>query len=135
MVDVQAYARTNSGKVFVQRIPMTVPEGTPAGTLTIMVGDGSQVQKDSPVQHFVPKTLAELVSTINKLKSSDRLYAVASRSSTGVVIGANEMPNLPPSVMATLNNDRIAGGVRPVVNTIVFEKALPPSEMINSAFF
>ena len=129
-VDVQAYARTNSGKVFIQRIPLTIPAETPAGTFTIMVGDGSQVQKDSPVQHFVPKTLGELISTINRLKSSDRLYAVASRPSTGVVIGANEMPNLPPSVMATLNNDRIAGGVKPVVNTIVFEKALPPSEMI-----
>jgi hypothetical protein len=78
----------------------------------------------------VPKTLAELISTMNKLKSSDRLYAVATRPSSGVVIGANEMPNLPPSMLATLNNDRIAGGVKPVVNTIVLEQALAPAEMI-----
>ena len=129
-VEVQAYARTNSGKIFVQRIPLTIPADMPTGAFTITVGDGSQVQKDSAVQHFVPKTLAELISTINKLKSSDRLYAVASRSSSGVVIGANEMPNLPPSMLATLNNDRIAGGIKPVVNTIVLEKALPPAEMI-----
>ena len=32
--------------------------------------------------------------------------------------------------MATLNNDRITGGVKPVVNTIVLEQALPPAEMI-----
>ena len=129
-VEVQAYARTNSGKIYIQRIPLTIPAETPAGTFTITVGDGSQVQKDSPVQYFVPKTLAELISTMNKLKSSDRLYAVATRPSSGVVIGANEMPNLPPSMLATLNNDRIAGGVKPVVNTIVLEQALAPAEMI-----
>jgi hypothetical protein len=129
-VEVQAYARTNSGKIYIQRIPLTIPAETPAGTFTITVGDGGQVQKDSAVQYFVPKTLSELISTMNKLKSSDRLYAVATRSSSGVVIGANEMPNLPPSMLATLNNDRTAGGVRPVVNTIMLEQALPPAEMI-----
>ncbi len=131
-VEVQAFARTASGKVFIQRIPLTIPAETPEGRFTIMVGDGNQAQKESAIQHFVPKTLGELISMINKLKSSDRLYLVASRPSTGVVIGANEMPNLPPSVMATLNNDRITGGVKPVVNTIVLEQALPPAEMIIS---
>jgi hypothetical protein len=31
------------------------------------------------------------------------------------------MPNLPPSVLATLNNDRTAGGIKPAVQTIVNE--------------
>lgn len=129
-IELQAFARTNSGKIFVQRIPVTIPKDTPAGSFKITVGDGSQVMKDSASQHFVPKDLAELVSVINSLKSSDRLYAVATRSSSGVVVGASEMPNLPPSMLATLNSDRSTGGVKPVVQTTVFEQALPPSEMI-----
>jgi len=129
-IEVQAFARTNAGKIYIQRIPVTIPKETPVGTFKIMVGDGSQVQRDSAVQHFVPRDLSELISVINKLKSSDRLYAVAARSSTGAVIGASEMPNLPPSMLATLNNDRIVGGVKPVVQTIVFEQALPPSDFI-----
>ena len=129
-IELQAFARTNAGKVYVQRIPVTIPKETPAGTFKIIVGDGSQVQRDSAVQHFVPRDLSELISVINKLKASDRLYAVATRSSAGAVIGASEMPNLPPSMLATLNNDRIVGGVKPVVQTIVFEQALPPSELI-----
>lgn len=129
-IEVQAFARTNSGKLYVQRIPITIPRGTPAGALKIIIGDGSQVAKESASQHFVPKDLAELVGVINNLKSSDRLFAVATRSSNGLVIGASEMPNLPPSMLATLNNDRSSGGVKPVVQTVVFERALPPSEMI-----
>lgn len=129
-VELQAFARTLGGRTFVQRIPVMIPADAPAGIFTIAIGDGSQVQKDSAVQHFVPKNLAELVAMINKLKSSDRLYAVTSRSSQGVVVGANEMPNLPPSMMATLNNDRITGGVKPVVQTIVSETVLPLSEFI-----
>jgi len=129
-IELQAFARTNSGKVYVQRIPITIPTDTPAGAFKITVGDGSQVMREAASQHFVPKDLAELVDVINKIKSSDRLYAVATRSSNGLVIGANEMPNLPPSMLATLNSDRSTGGVKPVVQTIVFEKLLPPSEMI-----
>ncbi|HLA95967.1 MAG TPA: hypothetical protein VK612_09615, partial [Pyrinomonadaceae bacterium] len=129
-VEVQAYARTNAGKVYIQRIPVKIPEETPTGVFTIAVGDGSQIQRDSAIQQFVPRNLAELISTINRLKSGDRLYAVTSRSSLGAVIGSSEMPNLPPSVLATINNDRIVGGVKPVVNTVVYETTLPPSEFI-----
>lgn len=132
MIEVQAYARTGSGRVYVQKIPVKIPEDASAGTFSIVVGDGTQVQQNSVIQQFVPQDLSELVRIINKLKSSDRLYVQLSRSSVGAVIGANELPNLPPSVLATINNDRISGGVKPTVQTIVFETALPPSEMIIS---
>jgi hypothetical protein len=42
------------------------------------------------------------------------------------------MPNLPPSMLATLNNDRTAGGVKPAVHTIVNEIGIPPAEFIIS---
>jgi len=45
-------------------------------------------------------------------------------------MGSSEMPNLPPSMIATLNNDRTTGVVKPTVQTVVLEKTLPPSEMI-----
>jgi len=107
-----------------------IPKDTPAGAFKIIIGDGSQVQKESASQHFVPATLADLVAAINALKTSDRLYAVGTRTSTGAVMGSSEMPNLPPSMIATLNNDRTTGVVKPTVQTVVLEKTLPPSEMI-----
>ncbi len=129
-IEIQAFARTNAGRVYLQRIPVTIPKDTPAGAFKIIIGDGGQVQKESASQHFVPANLAELVAAINALKTSDRLYAVGTRTSTGAVMGSSEMPNLPPSTIATLNNDRTTGVVKPTVQSVVLEKTLPPSEMI-----
>jgi hypothetical protein len=130
--EVQAYARTESGKIFVQKIPVTVPADAPAGALSVLVGDGSVVQQNSIIQQFVPKTLSELVSTINRAKKSDRLYAQLFRMTSGTVIGVNEMPNLPPSVLATMNNDRTAGGFKPTTQTVVSEQQIAPAEFIIS---
>jgi hypothetical protein len=131
-VEVQAFARTNAGKVFVQKIPVTIPEDTPTGLFSITVADGREIQQNSAIQHFVPRDLGDLVATINKLKQADRLYLQTFRTTNGAVIGSSEMPNLPPSVLATLNNDRTAGGIKPAVQTIVQELALPPAEFLIS---
>jgi hypothetical protein len=129
-VELQAFVRTDSGKIFVQKIPVTIPLDTPAGALSVLVGDGTAVQQTSAIQQFVPKNLGELVATINKLKKADRLYVQTFRTTTGAIIGASEMPNLPPSVMATLNNDRTAGGIKPSVQTIVSEQLIAPADFI-----
>jgi hypothetical protein len=129
-VEVQAFARTNSGKMFVQKIPVTIPIDTPAGVFSITVADGKEIQENSAIQHFVPRDLSELVATINKLKTSDRLYLQTFRTTNGAVIGSSEMPNLPPSVLATLNNDRTAGGIKPAVQTKVNELAIAPAEFL-----
>jgi hypothetical protein len=131
-IEVQAYARTQSGRIFVQRIPVKIPTDTPAGPLSIIVGDGFALQRESAAQQFVPRDLADLVRTINKIKLSDRLYVQTVRTTQGAIIGSNEMPNLPPSVLATLNNERTAGGIKPVVQTIVSETEVPPAEFIIS---
>ena len=131
-VEVQAFARTNAGKIFQQKIPVTIPAGTPLGMFSITVGDGKEVQQNSAIQQFVPRDLADLISTINKLKLPDRLYLVTFRTTNGAIIGSSEMPNLPPSVLATLNNDRTAGGIKPAMQTTVNEVALSPAEFLIS---
>jgi hypothetical protein len=129
-VELQAFARTGSGKVFMQKIPVTIPADTPKGIVSVMVGDGGAVQQNSNVQQFVPKSLLELVSTLNQLKKGDRLYAQIFRNTNGTVVGVSEMPNLPPSILATMNNDRAVGGFKPTTQTIVSEKQIAPAEFI-----
>jgi hypothetical protein len=90
------------------------------------------MQQNSAIQQFVPANLGELIRTINKAKFSDRLYLQTYRTTSGAIIGSNEMPNLPPSMLATLNNDRTAGGVKPAIHTIVNEIGIPPAEFIIS---
>ncbi|MGH9941288.1 MAG: hypothetical protein ACRD9R_02895 [Pyrinomonadaceae bacterium] len=129
-VEVQAFVRTDSGKQFVQRIPVTIPTDVPTGQLVLFVGDGGALQQTSGAQSFVPKDLGQLVSAINKIKKSDRLYVKLFRLTPGAVIGTDELPNLPPSVVATLNSDRTSGGYTATVLSPLMEKELPPAEFV-----
>jgi len=113
-------------------VPVKIPQDTPAGMFSITIGDGKEIQENSSIQYFVPRDLSELISTINMLKVPDRLYLQTFRTTNGAVIGSSEMPNLPPSVLATLNNDRTVGGIKPAVQTIVNELKLPPAEFVIS---
>lgn len=130
--EVQAFIRTNTGKIFSQKIPVTIPIDTPTGALTITVGDGGSMQQTAASRQFVPKDLSELVRTLNEIKKSDRLYVQTSRETRGAIIGSNEMPNLPPSMLATLNNNRTAGGFKPTVLTVLTEQEIAPAEYIIS---
>ena len=129
-VEVQAYVRTESGKQFVQRIPVEIPADVPPGQLVLFVGDGGSLQQASASQSFVPKDLAQLVGAINRLKKNDRLYVKLFRITPGAVIGTDEMPNLPPSFVATLNSDRATGGYTPTMLSPIAEKELPAAEYV-----
>jgi hypothetical protein len=129
---IQAYVRTESGKQFVQNIPIQIPDDVAAGQLLVFVGDGGALQEGSPAKSFVPQDLSQLVRAINTVKKSDRLYVKLFRITPGAVIGTSELPNLPPSVVATLNSDRTSGGYTPTVLSPVYEMELPPAEFVIS---
>lgn len=131
-VEVQAYVRTESGKQFVQRIPVQIPEDAALGQLLVFVGDGSALQEGSAAKSFVPQDLSQLVRAINTVKKSDRLYVKLFRITPGAVIGTSELPSLPPSMVATLNSDRTSGGYTPTVLSPVYEMELPPAEFVIS---
>ena len=128
--EVQAFVRTDTGRVLAQKIPVTIPAGTPNGTLLVTVGDGGSLNSTAAFRQFVPKNLSELIKTINDVKKSDRLYVQTSRVTSGAVVGASEMPNLPPSMLATLNNDRTVGGFKPTVTTVLTEQELAPADFL-----
>ncbi|MBA3514760.1 MAG: hypothetical protein H0T77_10335 [Pyrinomonadaceae bacterium] len=131
-VEIQAYVRTEAGKQFVQRIPVQIPEDATPGQLLVFVGDGSALQEGLAAKAFVPQDLGQLVRAINKVKKSDRLYVKLFRITPGAVIGTDELPNLPPSVVATLNSDRTSGGYTPTVLSPVYEMELPPADFVIS---
>ena len=48
------------------------------------------------------------------------------------MIGANEMPNLPPSMLATINNDRSVGGSKAATQKSLIDQMLADGETIVS---
>jgi hypothetical protein len=134
-IEIQVFARQDNGSEFVERIPLTVPADAPTGPLVIMVGDGAsmnQVEMRQPTGDFVPRDLSQLIRTFNKLKRNNRLYVKVLRSGTGAIVNNEEMPSLPPSMIATLGSQRTSGGYTPLSIATIDEQELAPSHFIIS---
>jgi hypothetical protein len=133
-IEVQAFARNDNGSEFVERIPVEIPADAPVGSLIVVVGDGASVtQTELRAQagaDFMPKDLGQLVRAINRLKKNNRLYVKVMRQTTGAIINNEEMPTLPPSVIATLGSQRTSGGYSPLSVATVVERELPPSKFL-----
>lgn len=131
-VEIQAFARTESGSEYVERIPVEIPADAPLGSLQIVVGDGAAIQATEPRTGISPKSLNQLVRELNKVRKSDRLYIKLTRGETGAVINNEELPSLPPSVLATLGSDRTSGGYVKTASATIYEKELPAAEFVIS---
>ncbi|MBS1787988.1 MAG: hypothetical protein JST85_09715 [Acidobacteria bacterium] len=131
-VEIQAFARTESGSEYVERIPVEIPADAPLGPLQIVVGDGAAIQATEPRTGISPKSLNQLVRELNKVRKSDRLYIKLMRGETGAVINNEELPSLPPSVLATLGSDRTSGGYVKTASATIYEKELPAADFVIS---
>jgi len=134
-IEMQAFARNDNGSEFVERIPLVIPADSPIGPLVIIVGDGAslnQADRTQPAADFAPRDLSQLVRAINKLKRNNRLYVRVMRAGTGAIVNNEEMPVLPPSMLATLGSNRTSGGYTPLSVATLAEHELPPSQFIIS---
>jgi SpoIVB peptidase S55 len=134
-VEIQLFARHDNGSEFVERIPLTIPADAPVGPLVIMVGDGAsmnQTDAHQPSGDFTPKDLSQLVRSMNKMKRNNRLYVKVLRAGTGAIVNNEEMPTLPPSVLATLGSQRTSGGFTPLSVAALAEQELAPSRFLIS---
>lgn len=132
MINVTAVLRHLDGTPFTIVLPLTIPVDATPGKLTLTVADGNIVQQASAMQQFTPRNPNELIATLNSLRRSDKLYAVFSRDSAGAIIGASEMSDLPPSMIATLNNGRSTGGVKATTASTINEKMLEAGDLVFS---
>lgn len=131
-INVTAYLRSGTGSLVVQDLSVPIPKDTPAGPISLMVADGGAVQEASPVKQLTAKNAAELVTILNSAKRPDRLYAVLTRNTPGFVVGASEMPNLPPSILATIGSPRASGGPKATASATVWEQQFAGGQYIVS---
>ncbi len=130
-VEVQAFARTEEGEEYVEKIPVKIPVDAPIGRLSIVVGDGAtMVASDETLAGFAPENLRQLVLAINKLKKNDRLYVKVVRATGGAVVQNQALTALPPSVLSSLGSPRATDAVTPLQTTTLFERELPPARFI-----
>ncbi len=104
---------------------IVVPPETLPGTISITIGSALAVRHDE--EHDVPqlpRDLDQLIRLINQLRHNDRIYILASGEDSGVLLGGNRMPNLPPSVARVLTRPRGAGNVTSIPRRVIFEEVI-----------
>lgn len=113
-INLNVALRTPAGETLTERVPIEIPTDAAPGALTLFVGDGASLNRFSSFGgSYNPRTLTELVRLINDVPRNDRLYIRMFRTAAGAIVGARELPGLPPSVLATLGSDRATGGFIP----------------------
>lgn len=132
-ITLTAYLRSTSGDTVIERYPVEVPSGLPAGPIQLLVADGTTVTgidiRRGP--SGVPTGLKQVINELNKLRKNDRLYIKVISSEPGMVIGGEELPSLPPSMVAVINTDRSSSrSVSGMPSSTVREYELPQSNYV-----
>lgn len=108
MLTLQAFLRTPDGDEIVEEFPVAVPTGLRPGSLELLVGDGLSMTgsdiRRAPASP--PRDTAQIVRELNNLRRMDRLYVRMLSSEPGAMIGGEELPALPPSMLAMIESDR-----------------------------
>jgi hypothetical protein len=132
-INLTAYLRGTSGDSFIERYPVQIPSGLPAGSVQLLVGDGTTITSTELRRGTAgaPKDLNQVIRELNKLRKNDRLYIKILSDEPGAVIGGEEMPSLPPSMSAVLNTGRSSNrSVSNMGNSTVREYELPQSKYV-----
>jgi hypothetical protein len=132
-ITLTAYLRGTSGNAFVEKFPVEIPAGLPPGAVSLFVGDGNTVTtaelKQTPPG--TSKDLTQIIKELNRLRKNDRLYIKILSDEPGAVIGGQELPSLPPSMVAVINSNRASSrSVSSMQSSTVREYELPQSKFV-----
>ena len=107
-LEITAVLRAEDGRETVKKVPVEIPPSLGPGPLQITVADGSSLNLAEVRQlpgGFTPKTPAQLVRAINKLRKNNRLYVRLSRPQTAFLLHGTQFPSPPPSLARVMANE------------------------------
>ena len=133
-IEVTAVLRTPNGETLTQKLPVEIPESVSDRMLSLVVGSGSSMnalQTRFSLLTAAPRDLRQLVQALNKIRRSNRVYALLMAPQRSFVFQGDEFPSPPPSLVQTfLADPAVASSVTLSGTSIVgdFEtKAIPYS--------
>jgi hypothetical protein len=134
--EVQYHVRLRSyrGETVSRTFTFQVPETTPRGDLQVFIGGaGFLVSAERQMlsrQITGADDLDQIIGIVNRLRTSDALYAKVVRRLPGAVVQSEILPALPPSVLTTLRSNRGLGEVAPLTESTVWESKIPVPSII-----
>jgi len=126
-VPLKVLMRTYRGEEVVRTVPLEIPANA-SGSLSVMVSDGSRLaqwERREVRQPSEPRSVPQLMRTLNTLRKNNRLYVRLLASDAGAVISGEPLSSLPPSVLGVLEADRSTGDFVPLRSATLGEWNLP----------
>ena len=122
-VPVKVLLRTYRGEDLVETVPIDIPSNA-RGSLSVTVMDGARLNQLDQREARGPRSIGQLIRTLNKTRRNDSLYVRLLSSDPGAVINGEVLSSLPPSVLAVVEADRTTGGVTAVNSATLGEWSL-----------
>ena len=114
-VKVRTVLKPYRGESFVETFDVKVPDDQPAGSAYLLVGSGSVLnQVDFTLVPPDPRTLEQVIATLERLRASTDLTVGLYSSAEGAVTAGVYLPNLPPTMRAVVTADTSNGSQAPV---------------------
>jgi len=131
-VPLKVHLRTYRGEDVLRSIPIEIPANA-RGSLSIVVSDGQRLgqaeQREARVTQ--PRTIEQLVRTLNKGRRNNTLYVKLMSGDAGAVVNGELLSSLPPSVLAVMEADRSGGNFNPLYSATLGEWEIPTAHAVS----
>jgi hypothetical protein len=131
-VPLKVHLRTYRGEDVLRSVPIEIP-ATARGTLSVTVADGLRLgqAEQRETRSTQPRTVEQLVRTLNRGRKNNTLYVKLLSGDAGAVVNGELLSSLPPSVLAVLEADRSGGSFNPLYSATLGEWEIPTSHAVN----
>lgn len=134
-VDVKVQLRTYRGDDVLHTVSVPIPAHV-TGPLSLVVSDGTllnQVEQREVRQPQTPRTVAQIVRTINGARRGHTIYLKLMHAASGAVVNGERLSALPPSVLAVHESDRSGGSFGPLSSATLGEWPLVTSYAVSGS--
>ena len=131
-VPLKVLLRTYRGEDILRTVPIDIPANA-RGSLSILVSDGSRLSQAEmrETRPTEPRTVPQLIRTLNKGRRNSTLYIKLLSADAGAVVNGELLSSLPPSVLAVLEADRSGGSFNPHHSATLGEWEIPTDHAVS----
>jgi hypothetical protein len=119
------YVKEFQGKEVKLQRELLVPNEIESRRLTIFAGSGDmlrQLEFRSAPQKFRPRSFKQLLELLESRRKNNFLFFQLRESNKGVMVGGEEFPSLPPSILSVMNSQKSSGNVVLLRDRVVNEE-------------
>ncbi|MCA9751132.1 MAG: hypothetical protein KC591_02995 [Gemmatimonadetes bacterium] len=110
------------------RFEIPLPANARPGRYLLLAADAQNTEKyesERSPRDFAPRSVDELLTRIDRLRSTEELYLMLYRRSEGALVDGRPLPDLPPTAQAILGGATRSGVIEDLPAELVREQRVP----------